>query len=175
MTIRSFFGVLVAALLVFSSHQWAWGQGGNNNGFFNNRSVGGISIAPDGTLSLATVADFRGLRDAMLEGSAKVSSELGERVKLRKISLRALEAALQAARDSGKDLPDEIRYLAGIQLIQYVFVLPEENDIVLAGPGEGWKVQDNGYVVGVTTGLPVIRLDISWLRSVPWRTHVAAA
>jgi hypothetical protein len=40
-----------------------------------------------------------------------------------------------------------------------VFVLPEENDIVLAGPGEGWKVEDNGYVVGVTTGLPVLRLD----------------
>jgi hypothetical protein len=38
-------------------------------------------------------------------------------------------------------------------------VYPEQNDIVLAGPGEGWKVNEAGDVVGVTTGLPVMRLD----------------
>jgi len=30
---------------------------------------------------------------------------------------------------------------------------------VLAGPGEGWKVADDGNVVGVTTGRPVLRLE----------------
>jgi hypothetical protein len=57
------------------------------------------------------------------------------------------------------ELPDEIRFLAGIQRIQYVFVYPEQNDIVLAGPGEGWKIDDNGNYVGVTTGRPVMRLE----------------
>ena len=28
-----------------------------------------------------------------------------------------------------------------------------------AGPGEGWKVADDGNVVGVTTGRPVLRLE----------------
>ncbi len=38
-------------------------------------------------------------------------------------------------------------------------VYPEINDIILAGPGEGWKIDDNLHVVGVTTGMPVLQLD----------------
>jgi hypothetical protein len=56
-------------------------------------------------------------------------------------------------------LPEEIRYLAGLQRIQYILVYPEEHDIVLAGPGEGWRVDERANVVGVTTGRPVMRLD----------------
>jgi len=146
---------------------WAQNNGGGNNGntnvtggFFSNRAVGGVAINPAGVLVLPGVADFRGLKEAILTTSTKPSSELAAPVEMRKISLRGLEAALQEARAAGAEkLPDEIFFLAGIQRIQYVLVLPEENDIVLAGPGEGWKVQDNGYVVGVTTGLPVLRLD----------------
>ena len=79
---------------------------------------------------------------------------------MRKISLRALEAACQhfLTENSGK-LPDEIKYLGGLQRIQYVFVYPEQNDIVLAGPAEGWKIDEAGNVVGVTTGRPVLQLD----------------
>lgn len=157
---RSLRATFAAALFVATLPALLAFAGGHNNQFFNNRAVGGVSISPEGVLSLPEVTDTRGLRDSVLKGSSKVSNELNQPVELRKVSLRALEAALQEARASGKDaLPDEIRYLAGIQRIQYVFVLPDENDIVLAGPGEGWKVADNGYVVGVTTGLPVIRLD----------------
>ena len=35
----------------------------------------------------------------------------------------------------------------------------EEQDIVLAGPGEGWKINEQGEVVGLTTGRPVMWLD----------------
>jgi hypothetical protein len=79
---------------------------------------------------------------------------------MRKISLKALEAACEKAltENSGK-LPDEIKYLGGLLRVQYVFVYPEQQDIVLAGPAEGWKVDDAGNVVGVTTGRPVLQLD----------------
>lgn len=169
MTDRSCFRALTALGIALCAGALALAQnnGGNNGGgnnitggFFSNRAVGGVSIDPDGVLAVATVADVLKLKGAILETSAKPSSELAKAVELRKISLRGLEAALKEARESGKDkLPDEVFFLAGMQRIQYVFVLPEENDIVLAGPGEGWKVEDNGYVVGVTTGLPVLRLD----------------
>ena len=56
-------------------------------------------------------------------------------------------------------LPEEIQYLAGLQQIKYVFVYPEQNDIVLVGPAEGWKVAADGSVVGQTTGKPVLLLD----------------
>ena len=47
-------------------------------------------------------------------------------------------------------------------------VYPEINDIIIAGPGEGWEIDDNLHVVGVTTGLPVLQLDnlLTALRSV---------
>ena len=56
-------------------------------------------------------------------------------------------------------MPDAIKYLAGLQRVQYVFVYPEQKDIVLVGPGEGWKADAKGNVVGVTTGRPVMLLD----------------
>jgi hypothetical protein len=65
----------------------------------------------------------------------------------------------QAAATPTADLPDEVRYLAGLQRVQYVLLDPSRKDIVLAGPGEGWKIDDRGNVVGTTSGLPVLRLD----------------
>src|SRR5205823_4536870 len=32
-------------------------------------------------------------------------------------------------------------------------------DIIIAGPGEGWKVNNDGTVVGVKTGSPLLQLD----------------
>ena len=63
---------------------------------------------------------------------------------MRKVSLRQLEAAIAEHRKNGTPISDDMRYLAGMQRIQYVFVYPEHNDIVLAGPGEGWKLNDAG-------------------------------
>ena len=82
-----------------------------------------------------------------------------EQLGLRKISLRRLEAAIADHRKTGEPLNDEMKYLAGLQHIQYVFVYPELGDIVLAGPGEGWKINAQGDLVGVTTGRPVMWLD----------------
>jgi hypothetical protein len=158
MTVRSLPTYVAALLLAIVFSSVASAQ--HNTGFFNNRSVGGVAISPEGVLTVAAVTDIKGLRQSILEGSAKVSSEMNQPVELRKISLKQLEAALQAVRESGKEtMPDELKYLAGLQRIQYVLVYPEQNDVVIAGPGEGWKVDDNGYVVGVTTGAPVLRLD----------------
>lgn len=49
--------------------------------------------------------------------------------------------------------------MAGLQRIEYVFLSPDNKDIILAGPGEGWKVDEAGNVVGNTTGCPVMRLE----------------
>src|SRR5690606_15728844 len=55
--------------------------------------------------------------------------------------------------------PEEVKYLAGLQRAQYVFIYPERNDIVIAGPAEGWKLDHLGNVVGLTTNRPVLLLD----------------
>ena len=55
--------------------------------------------------------------------------------KLRYISLKHLEAALRSTRASPTE---EMRNLAGLLRIHYVFLYPDSKDIVIAGPAEGW-------------------------------------
>ncbi len=125
----------------------------------NSRAVGGISIDTNGVLEPTTVDLTGKLRKQRFETLQQIPGELNGLASTRKISLRRLDAAIQRYLDKGEDLPDDIRYLAGLQRIQYVFVVPEQNDIILAGPGEGWTVDKRGFVVGVTTGRPVLLLD----------------
>ena len=127
---------------------------------FRTSAVGGVSINVEGVVGPPTVeAQKKNLEELRKEVKAP-AGELTAPVEMRMVSLRALEAACQdALKNNFAKMPDEVRFLAGLQRIQYVFVYPEDNDIVLAGPGEGWKVSDSGNVVGITTGRPVLRLD----------------
>lgn len=151
---RWLFLLLVASLTVtLVSVAWAGLIG-------RTSAVGGISISADGIVGPASV-DVRNLVLNELRREVKTpTGALGSATSLRMISLKALDAACQEAMKAGTgSIPDEVRFLAGIQRIQYVFVYPEDNDIVLAGPGEGWKVDEYANVVGVTTDLPVLRLE----------------
>ena len=136
--------------------------------FQNTRAVGGIFVDTAGMLSNADVAARGELQRAIAKAMRAAPGELGQMTEMRKVSLKGLEAALKELADSGKALPDEVVYLGGLQRIEYVIVYPENNDIVLVGPAEGWKAAGKGSVVGVTTGRPVMLLDdlIVALRSV---------
>jgi hypothetical protein len=48
--------------------------------------------------------------------------------------------------------------LAGLTRLQYVFYLPETNDIVIAGPAEGWASDLSGRKRGIESGRPVVEL-----------------
>jgi len=142
----------------------ALAQNNNNNngggfGIINNR-VGGVQVNVEGALTKLEDSARIPLRDALRKMHAAPSTELAGKTEMRMVSLRALEAAVKEAKETvAEKLPDELRFLAGLQRIQYVFVYPEERDIVLAGPGEGWKVDERGEIVGATTNRPVLRLE----------------
>ena len=145
---------VLAAVSVALSATPAWAQfiGGIR------QQVGGVWVDADGVLRNRQVDEtdqVRAAREAMLQPVPADARELG----LRKISLRRLEEAIAAHLKTGEPLSDEMKYLAGLQHIQYVFVYPELGDIVLAGPGEGWKINQDGDLVGLTTGRPVMWLD----------------
>ncbi len=78
---------------------------------------------------------------------------------LRKISLVRLEREVQFRLASGLPLPETVQVLAGLQRVQYIFVYPEERDLVLAGPAGPWHVDSEGRFISDQTGLPVVRLD----------------
>jgi hypothetical protein len=146
---------ILSAVLVAVAIGGAVYAGFNGNNGFGNQ-VGGVWINPDGVPGNITPAEQTKLNELRMEAFSPPASALKKPVELRKVSLKAIENAL---RDNGKHtlqaLPDELKYLAGIQRIQYVLLYPESNDIVIAGPGEGWK----GNMVGVTTGRPVLNLE----------------
>jgi hypothetical protein len=122
-------------------------------------AVGGIYIDTDGLLRGATIDESGAVADNRRRAAQEVEANVNSLVGMRMVSLRRLQAAIAERQRVTAPLTDEMKYLAGLQRVQYVFVYPEQNDIVLAGPGEGWKVDDRGFVIGLTTGRPVLLLD----------------
>lgn len=129
-------------------------------GFFRNAAVGGVSIDTNGVLKQPTAHEVSALRQDVEGQLAEIPQGMDTELGLRRVSLRQLEAALQESgtSDLGR-LPDEIRFLAGLQRVQYVLVYPEQQDIVLVGPAEGWRMNAWGHPVGKTTGRPVLQLE----------------
>ena len=127
-------------------------------GQFIQQQVGGVSIDARGVVSNVKVDELNELKRERQQALRPVPGDL-KGIAMRKVSLRQLEAAIAEYRKNGTPISDEMRYLAGLQRIQYVFVYPEHNDIVLAGPGEGWQLNAMGEVVGIVSNRPVMLLD----------------
>jgi len=136
--------------------------------FPNN--VGGIRIDAEGVVTSA-MPDGKSLvlNRKKLEAAARsgLPEELSRRSDSRKVSLVKLEKALIAALGSNEPPTMAMRHLAGLQRIDYVFVYPDTQDLVIAGPAEGFAEAPDGRVVGMTTGRPTLRLD-DWI--VAWRS-----
>lgn len=146
--------VCLAALgLIAAIPPAAWAFG------FVRQAVGGIFIDPRGAVSNAERDQIGELRKERLNAMQPIAGDLNQPAKMRKVSLRMLNETIAECVRKDQPLPDEIKCLAGLQRIQYVFVYPEQNDIVLAGYGEGWQVDQRGNLVGITTGRPVLMLD----------------
>ena len=121
--------------------------------------VGGVRVSVEGVLSQQDDHARAEVLEARRKAMQSAPGDMNQPTKLRMVSLRKLDEAIKQCAESGKPLPDEIRYLAGLQRVQYVFVYPDQKDIVLAGPAEGWKINELGNVVGNTSGHPVMQLD----------------
>lgn len=124
--------------------------------------AGGIQIDAQGVVTPKFSKMNSGkLNEAKLNAFAKkfVSEDVNVVSPLRKVSLVRLEAAIEDCLKSKKPVPPEMQFLAGLQRIDYVFLDPETKDLVIAGPAEGFAMDDLGRVVGVTNGRPPLRLD----------------
>lgn len=129
-------------------------------GFNNFRGVvGGVSIDAEGVVRDAQLADqdaaLRALRD-MYKGAPK---EMAKASSMRMVSLKGLQKEIAKAHAEGKQPAEDVLFMGGLTRIEYVFIYPELNDIVLAGPAENWIVSKSGSVVGQASGRPVLYLD----------------
>jgi hypothetical protein len=124
--------------------------------------AGGILVDPEGVVRPMFHVEKQGRLDKKrrqeLAGKS-LPGDLNQKSDLRKVSLVQLEAACETFARDRSHVTSEMQYLAGLQRIDYVFVYPDEKDIVIAGPAEGYLIDNFGHAVGVTTGRPAMRLD----------------
>jgi hypothetical protein len=121
--------------------------------------VGGVSIDADGTVRSSSAEDRSGWLKSMRDVATSPSGDLAENVPLRMVSLTKLQAEIDRAISENRPLSEDMLYLAGLQRVEFVFVYPEQNDIVIAGPAESWIVREDASVVGKTSGRPVLQLE----------------
>ncbi len=123
-----------------------------------NGVVGGVAIDANGAIEQAEQLDVVALRDARRAALAGLAGDIAKPSALRKISLRRLDTLLAEHVSQNKPLPSDMLCLAGLQRVEYVFAYPDFNDLVLAGPAEGWTVDDAGNVVGANSRAAVLQL-----------------
>ncbi|MCE9547856.1 MAG: DUF1598 domain-containing protein [Planctomycetia bacterium] len=122
---------------------------------------GGVLVDAEGVMKIRRFDDPHGMLHQQRVAAARAGLEqkLAHRSELRKVSLTLLEAAITDSLDHNRQLSDAMRHLAGLTRIQYIFFYPETNDIVLAGPAEGWVDDLSGRTVGIDSGRPTLLLE----------------
>lgn len=121
----------------------------------------GVRVDPRGVLAQATREEGTGRLAAlgMTAREAVLQQEMAQVSGLRLVSLTRLEKEISARLAAGKPVVESMKHLAGLTQIQYVFVFPEDGEIVLGGPAEAWKYNEFGMAVGTDSGRPVLHLD----------------
>ena len=125
-------------------------------------AAGGIDIDAQGVVTpdFSIVKGQRLSQKRLEEAAGKLlSDDVNQFSPVRKVSLVRLEAACQEFAANNQDVTPEMKFLAGLQRIDYVFVYPETHDLVIAGPAEGFAADADGRPVGISTGRPPLRLD----------------
>lgn len=149
----AFLLAVAAGVLVGPSRETAHGQDADQQ-----NAVAGVKVDADGVLTKKSVIDRGGrlMHQRIAAAKAALPPEVTRMSKLRKISLNRLEKAI---RDKNAVPTEEMRYLAGLLRVRYVFYYPKTGDIVIAGPAEGWVTNALGRVVGITSGRPVVQMQ----------------
>ena len=121
-------------------------------------SPAGVVVDAQGVLQKKLFRDPGGqlTKQRIAAAKASLNPHVAKFSKARWVSLNRLE---QAILDRQGVPNEEMRYLAGLLRIQYVFYYPESKDIVVGGPAEGWVTNPAGRVVGITSGRPTLQLQ----------------
>lgn len=167
---RSVFWAAVLALLIASllqaqnsggggTGQPGGGQGGAGG---QNQQTGGILIDAQGVVRSASTQKLsaRLLEERRAAFARQTyADDLRSLSDRRCVSLLQLEAECARQLEQGRALSDEVRCLAGLSRIDYLFVDRERKDIVIAGPAEGFAPDQQGRMAGLTTGRPTLYLE----------------
>jgi hypothetical protein len=123
-----------------------------------NTAPAGVKIDANGTISARETDTSSELAAQRLRGRAM--NQPPKNQDLTYVSLSRLFAEVKSLTEQKKEIPDSVRYLSGLTQIRYVFVFPEEHDLIIAGPSEEFDASHNkAEPTGKLTGRPVMHLD----------------
>lgn len=161
---RRFIGILLAHLAISECLSQDFVQLNSVPAVTIQQPTLGVSINTAGILSAKIFTDPTGqLSQKRIEfAQQNIPQELHATNSYRKISLRRLEKELSRRLDAGEAISDSMKHLAGLTSIEFAFLFPESNDIVVAGPAEPWIRNLAGRSIGANTGQPIVLLE-DWL------------
>lgn len=121
----------------------------------------GVRVDPKGVLYRQTKEELTGRLAALgVEArTANLNEDMTRQSDLRMVSLTRLEAEIAQRLEAGEPVVESMKKLAGLSKITHIFFYPESSEIVIAGPAEGWKYDENGVAVGTASGRPALQLD----------------
>lgn len=152
------FAMLMQLIQQNTSGQWEEvdGEGGAMSPFFT-----GVRVDAKGVLERQAAKpasrELGNIRDQ--SRVASVNTDMAQQSSLRLVSLKRLEAEVARRISEGQAVPESMERLAGLTSVQYVMAFPEQNDIVIGGPAEGWEHRPDGAAVGTVSQKPTLRLD----------------
>ena len=156
------FVVAAAAAAFLSSGSNVFGQanggGGNTTNINFGQPIAGVDVDAKGVLKVRQF-DPRVAKQRLMAARQMRDNDLMRGSKLRKVSLQRLEAAMKEQMAAEGMISDDLKTLAGLTSIQYVFYYPETQDIVVAGPAEGFVADPTDRFVGINTGKPTVLLE----------------
>lgn len=116
----------------------------------------GVVISTDGYVHYRQVDEHQEL--AAIRKRARDAADAAKHEAITYVSLRGLLGQARALATAGKPLPEDLKYIHGITQLRYVFVYPQDKDLVIGGPAEPWVVE-GADVTGRRSGRPVLQLD----------------
>jgi hypothetical protein len=121
----------------------------------------GVRVDPAGVLTHLAAREQTGrLKGLGLQArEAALNEDMARPAELRMVSLTRLEQAVAERLMAGQPVVESMQKLAGLTEIRYVFVYPDQGEIVIAGPAEGWRYTPQGESVGAQSGHPTLQLD----------------
>jgi hypothetical protein len=148
-------------LATLMSLQCAQAQDGGEDDDEDNLVAAGVAVDADGVLQRLTASDPDGslARERIQQALASLDADVAQRSELRKVSLTRLAKLIKNSIDEGHGPDEAMKHLAGLTRIKYAFYYPETQDIVIAGPAEGWMQDLAGRSVGIESGRPVLELQ----------------
>jgi hypothetical protein len=121
----------------------------------------GVRVDPNGLLYRLSDKDLTGELAALgaRARTADLNADMARPSALRLVSLTRLEQDVARRLAAGQTVVESMRQLAGLSQIQYVFVYPDNGEVVIGGPAEGWRYNEYGMPVGMESGRPTLQLD----------------